>query len=99
MQSKPKGTNNIIQIFVHLNKVKKMKTALQVDITYDQIIALVRQMPKNEKIRLTKELEKEGIESRLSGLLKTFSTKKLSLKTINEEVEIVRQQIYESQKH
>lgn len=75
-----------------------MKTALQVDITYDQILSLVRQLPKKEKIKLTKELEKEGIDSKLSGLLKTFRTKNLGLKTINEEVEFVRQQIYESQK-
>ena len=76
-----------------------MQTALQVDITYDHILALVRQLPKKEKIKLTKELEKEGIESKLSALLKTFRTKDLSLKTINEEVEIVRQQIYENQKY
>jgi hypothetical protein len=76
-----------------------MKPALQVEITYDQVLALVKQLPKKEKIKLTKELEKEGIESKLSGLLKTFRTKDLSLKTIDEEAEIVRQQIYESQKH
>lgn len=76
-----------------------MKTALQLDITYDQVLALVRQLPTREKIKLTKELEKEGIDSKLSGLLKTFRTKEISLKTINKEVEIVRQQIYERQKH
>ena len=76
-----------------------MKTALQVDITFDQVLALVRQLPIKEKIRLTKELEKEGIETKLSGLLKTFRTKKISLNNINEEVEIVRQQIYESKKN
>ena len=76
-----------------------MKTALQVDITFDQVLALVRQLPTKEKIRLTKELEKEGIETKLSGLPKTFRTKKIRLNTINEEVEIVRQQIYESKKN
>ena len=76
-----------------------MKTALQIDITFDKILSLVKQLPKQEKLKLTKELEKEGIESKLSGLLQTFRTTDLSLKTINEEVEIVRQQIYEKQKH
>ena len=47
-----------------------MRTALQVDITFDQVLALVRQLPTKEKIKLTKELEKEGIETKLSGLLK-----------------------------
>ena len=76
-----------------------MKTALQLEVTFDQVLELVKKLPRQEKIRLTKELEKEGIETRLSNLLETFRTKDLSLKTINEEVESVRQKIYESQKH
>jgi hypothetical protein len=75
-----------------------MRPALKIDITFDQVLALVKQLPTKEKIKLTKELEKEGIETKLSGLLKTFRTKELSLKTINEEVEIVRQKNYESKK-
>ena len=85
--------------FINLNKEHKMKTALQVEITFDQVLALVKQLPQKEKIKLTKELEKEGINSKLSNLLKTFKTKELSLDTINKEVEIVRQQIYERKKH
>ncbi len=76
-----------------------MKTALQIDISFDQVLALVRQLPTKEKIKLTKVLEKEGIETKLTGLLRTFKTKELNLDTINKEVEIVRQQIYEAQKH
>lgn len=76
-----------------------MKASLQVEVTFDQVLALVKQLPIKEKIKLTKELEKEGIETKLSGLLKTFRTRELSLETINKEVEIVRQQLYESTKH
>lgn len=76
-----------------------MRTALEVDLTFDQVLALVKQLPKQEKIMLTKELEKEGIETKLSELLRTFRTTDLSLDVINEEVEIVRKQIYDSQKH
>ena len=76
-----------------------MSAALQVELTYDQVLALVKQLPTQEKIKLTKELEKEGIETKLSGLLNTFRTDELSLDTINEEVEIVRQQLYDNQKH
>ena len=75
-----------------------MRTEIQVDMTFDQVLALVKQLPKNEKIKLSKELEKEGIETKLAGLLKTFKTKKLSMATINKEVEIVRQKMYESKK-
>lgn len=76
-----------------------MSTALKIDISYKQVLSLVRQLPRKEKIKLTKELEKEGIETKLSSLLKTFRTKELSLETINEEVEIVRQKQYASKKH
>lgn len=76
-----------------------MKTALQIDITFDQILSLVKQLPKQQKIKLSKELEKEVIDAKLSMLLKTFKTDDLSLDTINQEVESVRQEIYESQKH
>lgn len=75
-----------------------MKTALQIDITFEQILSMVRQLPRQQKVKLTKELEKEIIDSKLSRLLKTFKAKDLDLKTINEEVESVRQEIYEKQR-
>jgi hypothetical protein len=73
-----------------------MRAAIQIDFTYDQVLNLVKLLPQKDKLKLTKELEKEGIESKLSRLLNTFKTKELSLTTINKEVEIVRQKIYES---
>lgn len=76
-----------------------MKTALQIDITFDQVLAIVRQLPQVEQLRLTKELEKDGIDSKLSSILKNFRTDELDLEIINEEVEIVRQQIYDRKKH
>ena len=75
-----------------------MKTALQIDITFEQILSLVRQLPKKQKIQLTKELEKETVDTKLSKLLKTFKTSELDLETIDKEVESVRQEIYEKQK-
>ena len=75
-----------------------MKTAIQIDFTFDQILSLVKQLPKQQKIKLTKELEKDIVASKLSMLLKSFKTDELDLNTINEEVEIVRQEIYEKQK-
>lgn len=75
-----------------------MKTALQIELTFDQILSMVRQLPKQQKIKLTKELEKDDIDSKLSRLLKTFKTKDLDLNTITEEVEIVRQENYDKQK-
>lgn len=55
-------------------------------------------LPKQQKIKLTKELEKEIVSSKLSKLLNTFQTKELDLETITTEVERVRQEIYDKQK-
>lgn len=76
-----------------------MKTALQIDVTFDQILSLIKQLPKQEKIKLSKELEKDVIDSNLSKLLKKFNTDELDLATIDAEVETVRQEIYDQQKH
>jgi len=75
-----------------------MKNALQIDLTFEQILSIVKQLPRQQKIKLTKELEKDVIDTKLSRLLKTFRTKDLDLKTIKEEVESVRQEIYDRQK-
>ncbi len=56
-------------------------------------------MPKQQKIKLTKELQKDVVDTKLSRLLDTFETKDLSLKTIDLEVENVRQELYDKQKH
>ena len=76
-----------------------METVMQINITYDQILSMVKQLPQKQKIRLTEELEKESIGTQLSMLLNTFRTDELSLDTIDKEVEIVRQQIYDRKKN
>ncbi len=76
-----------------------MKTALNIDITYDQVLSLVKSMPVKQKLKLSKELEKEGIKTRLTSLLSAFKTDELSPEDIDKEVELVRQKIYDSKKH
>ncbi len=76
-----------------------MKTALNIDITYDQVLSIVKSLPVQQKVKLSKELEKEGIRSRLTSLLTAFKTDDLNMDDINKEVELVRQKIYESKKH
>lgn len=74
-----------------------MRTTLQADLTFEQILSVVKQLPRQQKIKLTKELEKEAIDTNLSRLLKIFRTKDLDLNAITEEVESVRQEIYDKQ--
>jgi hypothetical protein len=77
-----------------------MKADLNISLTFRQIFDLVRQLPRQQKIRLTKELEREGINTTLSQMLQVFKTDILTQKMIDQEVEIVRQELYEqSQKH
>jgi len=73
-----------------------MKTELQIEITFDQILNMVRQLPKQQKIKLSKELEKDVLDSKLTKLLNSFKTNELSLTTIKNEVELVRQEHYHS---
>jgi len=65
------------------------------DISYDQVLSLVRRLPFQQRIKLTEELEKESIGTQLSSLLCSFHSNELPLETIDTEVEIVRQQIFD----
>lgn len=75
----------------------------QISLNFEQILELVKQLPPADKLRLSKELEKEshGLaksealrDRKLTELLETFQTEELDLDTINEEVETVRAEIY-----
>lgn len=72
-----------------------MKAALQIDLTFEQILSILKQLTKDQKLQLNKELEKEVIDTKLTCLLKAFEANDLDLNIINEEVESVRQDIYD----
>lgn len=72
-----------------------MKTGTyNIDLDFDQILDLVKQLPRKEMIRLSKELERELIDAKLTSLLKAFKTDDLDQTIIKKEVEIVRTQVY-----
>lgn len=73
-----------------------MKSAIsyQVQLNFNQIVQLVKQLPANDKIKLSKELEKDAVNSKLTRLLKSFKTNELTEDTINQECEIVREKLY-----
>ena len=64
----------------------------------DQILKLVRQLPKKDRIRLSKELERDIINAKLTSLMKAFRTDRLDQDTIDKEVEIVRTELYAKSK-
>jgi cell division FtsZ-interacting protein ZapD len=69
----------------------------QINLSFDQIFDLVKQLPQRDKLRLSKELEKDTLNQKLTQLLETFKTDELSLETITEEVETVRTELYGQQ--
>ena len=88
------------KIFLNLIKCQKaMKTeSYNISLSFNQILDVVRQLPKNQKIKLAKELEKEAIDTKLTNLLTSFRTEELSLGIIDKEVELVRQELYAKSK-
>lgn len=76
-----------------------MKTGTyNINLDFSQILDLVRQLPKKDKIKLSKELEKEIVDAKLTSLLKAFKTDELDQATIDKEVEIVRAELYAKSK-
>ena len=70
----------------------------KLSLSFNQILDLVRQLPKKQKIKLSKELEKDTISNKLSDLLQSFKTDELTDKMIESEVNEVRQTYYEKTK-
>ncbi len=66
----------------------------QLPLNFDQILNLVKQLPKTDKLKLSQELEKDTLDHKLTELLQAFQTDELSLDTINQEVEAVRSELY-----
>jgi hypothetical protein len=73
-----------------------MKTAINIDITYDQVLAIVKSLPTAQKVKLSRELEKEGIRTKLTGLLSAFKTDAPIEEDIKAEAELVRKAMYDS---
>jgi len=71
-----------------------LQNTYQLPLIFDKILSLVKQLSNSEKLLLSKELEKETLNNKLTALLEIFQTDELSLEEITEEVEIVRSQIY-----
>lgn len=69
-----------------------------VNLSFSQILELVRNLPGEQKIKLSQELEKETIGSKLTELLTSFRTDQISMDELTREVEEVRQDLYEKRK-
>ena len=70
----------------------------KISLNYYQVLELVRQLPTKDKSRLSQELAKDAIDTRLTRLLNSFSTDELTEEVINQEVENVRAELYAKKK-
>ena len=70
----------------------------KISLSYNQVLDLVKQLPKRDKARLSKELAKDAVNTRLTRLLKSFKTEDLTEETIKMEVEEVRAEVYARKK-
>ena len=68
------------------------------NLSFSQILELVKNLPGDQKIKISKELEKETIDSKLTELLTAFRTDQISMKDITSETEQVRQDLYDQRK-
>ena len=66
-----------------------------IKLSFPQLLELVKKLPGEQKIKLSKELEKETIQSKLIELLTSFRTDDLTIDEITAEVEKVRQMKYD----
>ena len=77
-----------------------MTTALlNIRLDYDQVLALVRQLSDEDKLRLKDELIAETAKKKLSYFQDLFSTEeseRISMQEIQEEVNVVRREMYEA---
>ncbi len=66
-----------------------------IKLSFPQLLELVKKLPGEQKLKLSKELEKDSIQSKLTELLTSFRTDDLTMEEITGEVEKVRQQKYD----
>jgi len=66
-----------------------------IKLSFPQLLELVKKLPGEQKLKLSKELERETIQTKLTELLTSFQTNDLTMDQITEEVEKVRQQKYD----
>lgn len=65
-----------------------------IDISYNQMLFLLQQMPVRSQIRIGKALLRQNIQSELNRFLEVFRTDEISEEDIMNEVKAVRRERY-----
>lgn len=82
-------------IFFYIRKDKRCNVMDAVlNLNYNQILSLVKQLPTRMQLRLGRILTKDATEAELEHFLETFKTDELSEEDILAEVKQVRKERY-----
>ena len=81
-----------------IKRIKMATAALNIRLSYNQILELARQLSDEDKLQLNRELSAEVRKIELQRLLQVFKNDEISLEEISSEVELVRQARYETRK-
>ena len=74
------------------NDVSNMNATI--DISYNQMLLLLQQMPVRSQLRIGKALTRQNIRAELNSFLDTFRTDEISEADILAEVKAVRRERY-----
>lgn len=65
---------------------------VNIDISYNQMLTLLQQMPVRSQLRIGRALTRQNIRTELNHFLQTFQTDEISEEDILAEVKAVRRQ-------
>jgi len=69
-------------------------TTAKVSLTLEQVLEVVKQLPANAKLRIAKELERDGVKAEWDFVFKAFRTRDLDMAMINKAVDAERAKAY-----
>lgn len=75
-----------------------MLSSLKLNIEFNQLLTLIKQCDVNQKLAIVKAIEKDTFKIRFKELIDELKVNDITIDEINEEVELVRKERYNSKK-
>jgi hypothetical protein len=75
-----------------------MLSSLNLNIEFNQLLTVIKQCDVNQKLAIVKAIEKDTFKIRFKELIDELKVNDITIDEINEEVEIVRKERYNSKK-
>lgn len=75
-----------------------MLSSLNLNIEFNQLLTVIKQCDVNQKLAIVKAIEKDTFKIRFKELIDELKANDITIDEINEEVELVRKERYNSKK-